>query len=127
MNDWPGGNRPQNAYAIRGTRSEVFNPLGQAGVCSCCTGYEYKHASQDTSANPTKDSPTCPERDGRETTHDDGSTVNDNNPPNHRIPTHGVGRFLWECDPRTPVSELGELYTRWKDESQQANIGEWSE
>ncbi|WP_154021012.1 hypothetical protein [Haloarcula sp. CBA1127] len=85
------------------------------------------HASQDLTANPTKDAPSSPERDGRETTQSDDSRDSDNNPPNHGVPTHGTGRFLWECDPRTPVDELGELYDRWKDDSEQADLGEWSE
>jgi hypothetical protein len=86
-----------------------------------------QNASQDSTANPTKDAPSSPERDGRKTTQTDRSTENDNKPPNHGVPTHGVGRFLWECDKRTPIDEIGELYGRWADDSQQVDLGEWSE
>jgi len=86
-----------------------------------------KNDSPDTSEHPTKSEPTCPGRDGRKTTQDDDSTETDNKPPDHGIPTHGVGRFLWECDKRTPVSELGQLYDRWQDDSQQVDLGRWSE
>lgn len=85
-----------------------------------------KHESRDTPARPSKDSPARRVRDGRETTQGDGSTDGDNKPPNHGVPTHGVGRFLWECDKRTPVSELGDLYQRWRDDSEQVDLGEWS-
>jgi hypothetical protein len=86
-----------------------------------------KNASQDLTANPSKDAPSSPERDGRKTAHDDDSREQPNNPPNHGIPTHGVGRFLWEVDKRTPVDELGRLYDRWESDSKQAELGEWSE
>jgi len=86
-----------------------------------------KNASQDTSANPTKDSPTCPGRDTREGAHTESEGEQSNNPPNHGLPTHGAGRFLWEVDKRTPVDELGELYTRWQDDSEQVDLGRWSE
>ena len=86
-----------------------------------------QNASQDSTANPSKDAPSRPERDGRKTAQDDGCTESDNKPPDHGIPTHGVGRFLWECDKRTPVSELGQLYDRWQDDSQQVDLGRWSE
>lgn len=85
------------------------------------------NTSQDTRANPSKDSLACPERDGRKAAHNDDSREQSNNPPNHGVPTHGVGRFLWECDKQTPVSELGRLYDRWCDETEQSDIQEWSE
>jgi len=84
------------------------------------------NVSRDTATHPTKDESTCPEQDTRKRAHDDGSRDTDNNPPDHGIPTHGVGRFLWECDKRTPVDELGDLYRRWVDDSEQVDLGEWS-
>jgi hypothetical protein len=93
-----------------------------------------KDALQDTSPTLSKESATCPERDGRKTTHDDDSTDTDNNagasqgnPPDHGVPTHSTARFLWEVDKRTPVSELGKLYDRWRDDSEQVDISRWSE
>jgi len=87
-----------------------------------------KDALQDTSATLSKESRTCPERDGRKTTHDDDTDAQANNsPPNHGVPTHSTARFLWECPKDTPISELGELYTRWNDETEQAEIERWSE
>lgn len=86
-----------------------------------------KHECHGLTANPSKDAPSDRVRDGRETTHDDSDAQNANNPPNHGVPTHGVGRFLWECDKGTPVDELGELYDRWKSDSEQVDLGEWSE
>jgi hypothetical protein len=86
------------------------------------------NASPDTSANPTKDSPTCPERDGRKTAQDDGTDAQANNsPPNHGIPTHGIGRFLWEVDKDTPVEELGDRYREWQKETEQSELSGWSE
>ena len=83
------------------------------------------NASQDTRANPSKDSPACPERDTREGAQDDSSTVTQSNPPTHGLPTHGVGRFLWEVPKGTPISELGELYERWQDDTEQADLQGW--
>jgi hypothetical protein len=86
-----------------------------------------QHASQDTSANPSKDSPTCPERDGRKTAQDDSTEAQDNKPPNHGIPTHGKSRFLWEVDKDTPISELGDRYQQWLDQTEQSELSRWSE
>lgn len=72
-----------------------------------------KRTSRGTPAHPTKDDPARRGRDGRKTAHDDDSTVTQSNPPNHGVPTHGISRFLWECDPETPVSELPRLYAEW--------------
>jgi len=81
----------------------------------------------DTSANPSKDSPTCPGQDGQEPVQDDNTDESSNNPPTHRIPTHGVGRFLWEIDKETPVDELGERYRAWRDrdDEENATLEEW--
>jgi len=65
------------------------------------------NASQDTSANPTKDRPTCPERDAQEGTHDDNSTVTQNNPPNHSNAAQkgSPAKFLQWVHPETPLKE----------------------
>lgn len=86
-----------------------------------------KHDSHGLTANPSKDAPSDRGRDGCEATQNDDTDESTNNPPNHGVPTHGVGRFLWECQKSTPVSELGERYQQWRDGTEQAEIGEWSE
>lgn len=50
-------------------------------------------------------------------------------PPDHRNPTHGVARFLYEADPDTPVVDLAAAYERWKasGDSDQATVSRWSE
>ncbi|SDD80088.1 hypothetical protein [Natrinema hispanicum] len=79
----------------------------------------------DTSANPSKDSPTRPGQDGHEPVQDDNSDESSNNPPTHGLPTHGVGRFLWEIDKDTPVGELGERYRAWRDGDENATLEGW--
>lgn len=93
-----------------------------------------QNASQDTPAHPTKDDPACPERDGREAAHDDGSSDNsketpENAPPDHGLPTHGVGRFLWEVPKDTPIHELGDAYDRWRatGDAEQTDATGWSQ
>jgi len=88
-----------------------------------------QNTSLGADAQPTKDDRPARGRDAREGIQDDPTEAQDNkspNPPNHGVPTHGVGRFLWECDPRTPASELGRLYQRWRDDSEQADLSGWS-
>jgi hypothetical protein len=115
--------------AIQRTCSGGLIPVGQ-GRCLCsATEHKtmFKITSPDTSAQPTKDSPTCPERDTRKGAQDDCSTDDSNNPPNHRVPTHSVARFLWECDPETPVDELGERYRRWRNDGEQSDVTHWGD
>jgi hypothetical protein len=50
-----------------------------------------------------------------------------NIPSDHGTPTHSKGRFLWECDPRTPLDELGELWQRWEGSGDRDDLGEWGE
>ncbi|ADB64007.1 hypothetical protein Htur_5279 (plasmid) [Haloterrigena turkmenica DSM 5511] len=89
-----------------------------------------------TSAHPTKDEPTCPGQDGQEPVQDDNTDVSSNNPPTHRLPTHGIGRFLWETPADTPIGELGERYREWRnrenegsdgdrDDTENASLEEW--
>ena len=96
-----------------------------------------KNASQDTSATPTKESPTCPERDGRKTTQDDSGTDSDKetaNPPHGHV-SHGRAAFLhWigrrrdEIDGFDPsLDELSELYDKWRQQHEQADLGRWSQ
>jgi len=70
-----------------------------------------KNDSPDTSATLSKESRTCPGRDGRETAQNDGSSTADKESP---APTHGFGRFLVVCPPETPISELPAAYERWR-------------
>jgi len=71
------------------------------------------------SANTDPGASARPARDEDEST--------DDQPPDHGVPTHSRARFLWECHPSTPLDELGELYDRWNDSSEQVDLGRWSE
>lgn len=82
-------------------------------------------ANRDTPPHRSKDKAACRGRDARKDAQENEADEEPNNPPNHRLPTHGVGQFLWNCPPDTPVSELGELYRRWKDDTEQATFNEW--
>jgi hypothetical protein len=66
-------------------------------------------------------------RDTREGAQDDSSTAENNSPPDHGLPTHSAARFLWEVPKDTPISELPELYRRWIDDTEQVDLGRWSE
>jgi hypothetical protein len=100
-------------------------PVSALSVIDMSTKFD----SHGRTAQGTNQDPSDRGRDGRETAQDDGSTESDKEspePPNHQTPTHGRARFLWETDPRTPVDELGELWRRWEDSGEQADLGEWS-
>lgn len=84
------------------------------------------HASHDSTANPTKDAPSSRGRDTLARAQDDSTDADNNKPPNHGVPTHGVSRFLWECDKDTPVEELGQRYREWKQDGEQSEISRWS-
>jgi hypothetical protein len=89
------------------------------------------NASRDTSANPSKDSPTCPERDAREGAHDDDSRDDEKeppDPPDHGLPTHGPSRFLLVVPADTDIRDLGDLWQRWQrtDDPEQSDLGRWS-
>jgi len=73
-----------------------------------------EHASQDTSPTLSKESATCPERDGRKTAQNDGSSATPNNPPNHGKSTNPgePNTFLEWCHPDTPV-EPAVLQEKW--------------
>ena len=122
----PLGTDRRTLEAIRDTFCGLLILQGQAGVCLLQATMSAKNDSPDKSAHPTKDELTCPGRDGRKTTHNDSSTVDANNPPNHGVPTHGVGRFLWECPKDAPISELGDLYREWSS-NDQSDLTRWSE
>lgn len=62
------------------------------------------------------------------------SEEGDGAPQHHSLPTHGVGRFLLECPPDTPVRELGSAYQRWRatgdteqSDAEQTDATGWSE
>lgn len=71
-------------------------------------------------------------RDAREGTRDDeGTDTTNNDPPDHRNPTKGVAKFLWDVD----VDDLGEnwieeipaAYVRWRasGDPQQTDVSGW--
>lgn len=86
-----------------------------------------KNASRGTPGHPTKDAPTRRGRDARKGAHDDGRTATQSNPPVHHVPTFGPSRFLYEVPPDTPLDELGELYERWQDDTEQTDLKGWDE
>lgn len=72
------------------------------------------NASLGPDAAPSTEQRSARGRDTCEGAQDDDSDVTQNNPPNHGLPPHGIGRFLWETPKETPVDELGELYRSWR-------------
>jgi len=76
-----------------------------------------KNASQDTSANPCKDSLTCPERDAHEGAHNDDTDAPSNNQPPHGHVSYGLPAFLKWCHPETPwdADILVTKYGYWDD------------
>ncbi len=87
------------------------------------------NASLGPDAQPTKDDRPTRGRDARKSAHNDGSTDEQSNPPNHGLPTHSTARFLWECPKDTPIEELGEKYDAWKrrQNSEQSDLGRWND
>lgn len=94
------------------------------------------HANPGTSANPTTDRLTCPERDAREGTHNDSTDAQDNKPPDHGKSTNPgePNTFLEWCHPETPVDAtiLQEKWQYWyprsvddRREPQQDRAGTW--
>lgn len=83
--------------------------------------------SRGPSAIPSKEPPTRHGGDGRKATQDDRTARTYKNPPNHGLPTHGIGRFLWEAPSETPISSLAELYEEWQEDRDQVDLGRWSE
>jgi hypothetical protein len=83
------------------------------------------NASLGSDAHPSKDDRPTRGRDTREGAQDDGSQASHNSPPDHGVPTHSTARFLWECEPDTPVDELGERYRRWRDSPEQSDLSDW--
>lgn len=56
-------------------------------------------------------------RDTREGAQDDGSYSTTKDATLYNGPTRGVGKFLLDADPETPVNELGALYREWRGDA----------
>lgn len=82
-----------------------------------------QNASHRTSATQSNESPTSGGRDAREGAQDDEGTATANNPPVHKTPTHGFGRFLWQLDPETPITELPKEYQDWRGTQDTESVG----
>lgn len=74
-----------------------------------------QNASHRAPATQSNESPRSGGRDAREGAQDGEGTATANNPPVHKTPTHGFGRFLWQLDPETPIDAFPDEYQDWRE------------
>lgn len=76
--------------------------------------------------SPGKVEPADRGQDARKGAQDNERTATQSNPPVHTVPTQAPQQFLLAVPPETPLEKLGELWERWNDDSEQADLSGWS-